>query len=600
MRRYLTNAPSSQQVREQQEMRPLATREQVEGAMDGYWKVNSKTGLNERQIQGVQRALQRDFSMVQGPPGTGKTTFLVNLVASLLNLETDNTLEPAWNRTTRDRRDRAQQRDQEPGKILVCAPSNFAADEIVQRLHRDTNIPPGFITRVYARAIEKAHGSRYNGGAAVPLGKHCDLRFEIRPELEEFALHHKTRTGKNVKPLEDRLPPPEKYDAVAQQQYDECHEREELEVLKRSRVVITTCTSAFLHTALTKGKVTKMYRPVNFATAIVDEAAQASEPDVVLPSLLADQRVVVVGDHKQLGPVVPEKNLCKAYTNALEMPFIERMLKAGSKRMEERNTFLNCQYRMDPSIRSFPSKQFYGDSLLDKIISHPPTLLSSIWPIDQERIVFVDCPHPHSFDEVIEDGRRSSHAATLLEGNTSIKNEGEVNIVAETYQRLLRDGKCSARDVAIITPYRAQQHRIREKLTQRFGKESMDTAIGTVHALQGSERSYIIISFVRSTVEEITSQGALPSACDTVVSVDSKNVALRQICESSLGIVSNAKLLNVALTRAKHGLIIVGNKAVLAGGSNDFFDLIDDLKERSCVLSWQQFSALAKSSGPQR
>ncbi|CAK0795438.1 unnamed protein product [Prorocentrum cordatum] len=587
MNRYLTSARSPEQVRQQQEMRPLASTKQVDDALDGHFCITSGTGVNKEQLEGVKRGLQCDFSMVQGPPGTGKTTFLVRLVVALLNLETDRSREPSWEQARSKRTPAGQQKEQEPGRILVCAPSNFAADEIVSRLARSTNIPPRFITRVYARAIEMAHGSRYKGGALVPLGKHSDMRFDIRSELEEFGLHHKTKHSADVRPLEGRLPP-DSIDPVAQKQYDEAHERGEVEVLRRSRVVVTTCTSAFLHTALTKGKVTKMTRTVPFATVIVDEAAQASEPDVVLPSLLAEDRVVVVGDHKQLGPVIPEKNMCKAYVNALEMPFIERILKGGAERARA-NTSLNRQYRMAPTIRSFPSKQFYSGILQDELPREPPSLPRGVWPKEKENVVFIDCQTPHTFGLVVEDGRRSSMSPTLVEGNTSIKNDGEVLILVEVVWRLLNHNKTDPSHIGIITPYRAQQQQIREKLLERIGYRAKSIAVGTVHALQGSERDFIILSFVRSTSEELVSQAALPSASDTVVSVEEKNVALRQICESNLGIVSNPKLLNVSLTRARHGLACIGNKAVLSMGSTDFFDLIEDLSERKCVLSQKQF-----------
>jgi len=162
--------------------------------------------------------------------------------------------------------------------------------------------------------------------------------------------------------------------------------------------------------------------------------------------------------------------------------------------------------------------------------------------------------------------------------------------VVEALLRLIRDGRCSTSDIAIITPYRAQQMQIRDALAQVVGEDARSTAVGTVHALQGSERSYIILSFVRSTSEDlVASRGASSAASDTVVSDDVRSVAMRQICESNLGIVSNPKLLNVSLTRAKHGLVCIGNKEVLSAGSSDFFDLTEDLAKRGCVLSARDF-----------
>eukprot|EP00929_Paragymnodinium_shiwhaense_P056273 TRINITY_DN2816_c0_g1_i1.p2 TRINITY_DN2816_c0_g1~~TRINITY_DN2816_c0_g1_i1.p2 ORF type:complete len:137 (+),score=29.11 TRINITY_DN2816_c0_g1_i1:165-575(+) len=134
-------------------------------------------------------------------------------------------------------------------------------------------------------------------------------------------------------------------------------------------------------------------------------------------------------------------------------------------------------------------------------------------------------------------------------------------------------------------------------LQKRLNGVAEKTAVGTVYALQGSERQFIIVSFVRSTVEgaaRVLGAG-MTAQNDTVVSVASKNEALRQTCETSLGIVSNEKSLNVAITRAKAGLICIGNATVLSEGSRDFFDLASHLKGRECLLSKAQFARLQPS-----
>ncbi|CAE7928201.1 NAM7 [Symbiodinium necroappetens] len=162
----------------------------------------------------------------------------------------------------------------------------------------------------------------------------------------------------------------------------------------------------------------KILRPVKFDTIVVDEAAQAPEPDVVLPSTCATTRVVVVGDHKQLGPVVPERNLCAPYVSVLETPFLERMLK--NPRRWEASTMLNMQYRMHPSIRSFPSSQFYDSKLEDSVsIPHRPEL-NRIWPHENEHRRFIDCQTPQSLGLSPELNRACD--AALMENKTSLKN----------------------------------------------------------------------------------------------------------------------------------------------------------------------------------
>jgi len=472
----------------------------------------------------------------------------------------------------------------QPGRILVCTPSNHSADEILARLIRDTDLPHHYITRTYARSIEKAHGSRYKGG--VHIGTKSDMKYEIKPGLEEHSLHFKVGCVREVNALSRDLPD-EFYFSAIQTKFDEAYDDAEVQILHNSRVVITTCTSAFVHTSLNKGSdPTRIKRPVNFATVIVDEAAQASEPDVILPALLARDRVVVVGDHKQLGPVVSETNLCKAYVSALETPFLERYLKSQATQRQETHTMFNVQYRMHPSIRNFPSKHFYDSRLQDMVQLSNRPLLRCIWPKKGEHVVFVDCQHPQCFGLVVEDGRRKYGAATSIENTSSLKNGGEADLVVEAYCRLLKHKACDPSEVAIITPYRAQQQEIHEKLLQKVGASAKESSVGTVHALQGSERDYIILSFVRSVPEENFGNVQTPSAADVPSSADQRSPALRQIFESNLGIVSNGKLLNVSLTRPRCGLVCIGNRTVLSGLEAHHRTALQRNTRETCMFEW--------------
>eukprot|EP00930_Biecheleria_cincta_P034384 TRINITY_DN23773_c0_g1_i1.p1 TRINITY_DN23773_c0_g1~~TRINITY_DN23773_c0_g1_i1.p1 ORF type:complete len:3127 (+),score=463.32 TRINITY_DN23773_c0_g1_i1:92-9382(+) len=571
----VTVPKSSQEKNSDMESRPLATKQQVSDALRNpqFGSRNGKT-LNEMQIKAVERGLQRPFSLVQGPPGTGKTTFLVRLITALLSLEMDITLR--YHRQLHP--SQPSQARTEPGRLLVCAPSNHAADEVVQRLVRDTNIPHKFITRVYARSIEKAHGSLYKG--RPHLSMRTDL-FDIKADLEEHALHYKVSQLYGVQKIVKR---------ADQKAFDKEYELGEVNVLKSSRIVVTTCTNAFLHTALNKGEPPEVTRPINFATVVIDEAAQASEPDVVMPSMLAGSRVVVVGDHKQLGPVVTERNLSSLYVSALEVAFLERVLK--TPQLLPTNTMLNEQYRMHPSIRRFPSSQFYDSNQRDSVSIANRPWLGCLWPNEGEHVLFIDNQTPQTFGISLAPGRTKC-CDTGSQSDTSLKNVGEARIVSDVCALLLEQGKCSSSDIAVITPYKAQQQEIRAKLSERFNSASSSILVGTVHALQGSEREYIIISFVRSTTANVHD---IHSSDDSgiILSSDPQCTALHELCTSNLGILRNSKLLNVALTRAKYGMVCVGNRAVLSNGSKDFLDLTRGLDSRGCVMDRATFLARSR------
>eukprot|EP00415_Alexandrium_ostenfeldii_P004442 UN4442 len=260
------------------------------------------------------------------------------------------------------------------------------------------------------------------------------------------------------------------------------------------------------------------------------------------------------------------------------------------------STMLDRQYRMHGSIRSFPSKQFYGSKLEDDGSIGSRSLHPSVFPESGEHAVFVDCRHPHSMGLVIDVGRGRSRSATLVENNTSLRNSGEARLVAIACKRLLRKGVCRAVDLAVITPYRAQKDEIVEQLAAICGEDAASIAVGTVYALQGSERECIVISLVRSVAEGTVLCQNLHStkSTDVVVGPDKKDEALQQICESHLGIVSNSKLLNVSLTRAKQGLVIVGNAAILSEGSQDFLDLTEHMRKRRCLMAEEDFLHLER------
>ncbi|OLQ06046.1 Regulator of nonsense transcripts 1-like [Symbiodinium microadriaticum] len=539
----LTSTRTVMQQKRELEMRPLLTKAQVNLALDKpEYQVEGCKGLNDKQLLALKRGLQMPFTMVQGPPGTGKTSLLQQLIVAAVSA-----MPGRHGRQPKDR-----------DRILVCAPSNQAADHLLDRLVRDTTIPAHYVTRVYSRSIEQENGSNYSS-----QNSRSERRFDIQNHLEEHALHYKVSQVLH--------PSSRQCQSTDQKALNRAYEMAEEKVLKQSYIVITTCGNSYLHTALSHGDG---LRPVSFHTAVIDEAAQASEPDVVLAATLAAHRIVVVGDHQQLGPVVPERNLCSAYVMALETPFLERMVQ--NPRRLRLSTMLDVQYRMHPSIRSFPSTQFYESKLLDGVSMDFRPKLRCLWPQEKEHRLFIDCRSPQSKDR--------NPSAQSAQSMTSLKNSGEAEVVASVCKALLEQG-CSGKDIAVLTPYTSQQHEICAQLESSVGRgRASSILVGTVHALQGSEREYIILSFVRSVSEDMQD---ITHSTEAFSKGDS--AALRELRAQNIGIVSNRKLLNVALTRAKYGLVCIGNAEVLSSGSKDFLDLITSLDGCRCLVDRQGF-----------
>ncbi|CAK9046040.1 Regulator of nonsense transcripts 1 (Up-frameshift suppressor 1 homolog), partial [Durusdinium trenchii] len=482
----------------------------------------SRATLNEKQTLAVQRGLQRPFSMVQGPPGTGKTSFLVQFVAALLSAPR-----------------RRQGENAAGGSWCVLLPITRTT-----RMERGFDIQPHLEEHALHWKVSEVQQARDDTSGNEPNGKQ-----------KSWAVFVVKFTG-----------PPLSRDA-----FDRSYEASEVKVLKDSRIVITTCTTG-------PRQRPSVLRPVSFDTIVIDEAAQASEPDIVLPAS---------------GPVVTENNLCAPYVSALETPFLERMLQNPRRWLS--STMLNMQYRMHPSIRSFPSSQFYESKLEDQVCIPHRVELNCIWPdakeCRMEHRSFVDCKGSQSMGLSPELNRTCD--AALIESKVSLKNVGEAQCVVAACKALLRKS-CSARDIAVITPYKAQQHEIRARLERDVGSAAASILVGTVHALQakrehkvpGSEREYIIVSFVRSISEDV--EDVVSSAVASV----GDSVALQELHMESLGILSDYKLLNVAITRAKYGLICVGNADVLSKGSKYFNAFIHSL--RSCIVSKEEFLRSAR------
>lgn len=246
-------------------------------------------------------------------------------------------------------------------------------------------------------------------------------------------------------------------------------------------------------------------RTQSFDVAIVDEAGQLTEPGTLAPVTLAD-RFVLVGDHHQLPPVVRAEN-------DLQASLFERLADA----YPDAATLLTAQYRMAQRIQSFPSQEFYDgqlrpangdiasrtvDSLVEGALEALPSHLDG-------RVTFLD-----------PDGRAS--------GNTNI---AEAECIVQAIGAYL-DAGIDPMDIGVIAPYRAQVSTIRAQLREEFGEVASSVTVDTVDRFQGSSKEIVFVSFVAT--------GDLEGA-----------------------IFEDYRRVNVALTRARRGLVLVGDRKTL-------------------------------------
>lgn len=287
-----------------------------------------------------------------------------------------------------------------------------------------------------------------------------------------------------------------------------------------SRVIIATLVSCGL---IFNAKI----KSNHFDYIFIDEAASECEQFTLIPIALLGNgnngisaQIVLSGDHMQLGPIVHDK-FCRKM--GMEKSMMERIMEThpdyqrGPDYNSKFVTQLVQNYRSHPAILQFSNENFYDSKLIYKCPREIANFACG-WDF---------LMYNKDFPLLFHTTRTPS-----TEVGVSLKNEGEIFILDSYIRALLEQGikgkKVFQDDIGIISPYRAQRDRIVEQFHSTFPK----IEIGTVDAFQGREKKIIILSTVRSQTRHV-------------------------------GFLRNEKRLNVALTRAKCLLIIVGNSSTL-------------------------------------
>lgn len=407
------------------EIKPTVAKKEVE-----FTPFNKN--LDQSQKDAISKALtSKDVFLLHGPPGTGKTTTVVEIVL---------------------------QEVKRGSKILACAASNIAVDNIVERLvlHRVKLVRVGHPARLLPQVLDSALD------AQVLKGDNSALANDIRKEMKSLngkllkAKDRNTRRGiqKDLRALgkEER-------------------KRQQLavsDVIKNADVILTTLT----------GALTRKLDNTTFDLVIIDEGAQALEVACWI-ALLKGSRCILAGDHLQLPPTIQS---VEAERKGLGITLFERLADLYG---DEIKSMLTVQYRMHELIMNWSSEELYDK----KISAH--TSVASHTLYDLENVV-----------------KSSATEATLLlvdsagcdmeekkDEEESTYNEGEAEVAMAHAKRLMKSG-VQASDIGIITPYAAQVMVLR--ILRGKEEKLKDMEISTVDGFQGREKEAIIISMVRS------------------------------------------------------------------------------------------------------
>ncbi|MBX3463395.1 MAG: IGHMBP2 family helicase [Planctomycetes bacterium] len=430
--------------------------------------------LDDSQREAVAMALRADpIGLIHGPPGTGKTTAVVELIRQVVA--------------------RGQ-------RVLACAPSNVAVDNLAERLWR-----------AGLRVVRMGHPARIQ--AAL---REVALAEQVLQAPEQKLLRNLRREIDQGLRLLQR----------ARSRPDRAIARDRLRDLRRDLRQIESATTrglvdgAEVVLATTAGAADPLLAERTFDLAVVDEAAQALEAACWIP-LLRAQRAVLAGDHRQLPPTL---HSAAAGEGGLAETLFERL--AAQPAAAACIRMLGVQYRMHERIMAWPSRRFYADRLraapavAGHLLTDLPEVATTEWT--SEPLVFLDTAG-------------CGHEETTGDDEGSKSNPGEAELVVRVVTDLMTAG-VPADAIGVVTPYNAQVQLLRERLGGIEGLE-----LGTVDGLQGREKEAVVVSLVRSN--------------------DS----------GTIGFLAELRRLNVALTRARRHLTIIGDSATLA------FD--DDLRE---------------------
>jgi ATP-dependent RNA/DNA helicase IGHMBP2 len=287
----------------------------------------------------------------------------------------------------------------------------------------------------------------------------------------------------------------------------------EAAILGRTRVVLATCTGAD-HPAL---------EGLPFDVAVIDEATQAVDPLALIPALRAP-RLVLAGDPHQLPPTVIDVGAARA---GLGSTFFERLAARAADGGPGAATMLVRQHRMHEAIMRFPSETTYGGRLIaaPEVAGH---VLEDLGvapdPLRPTPVLLVDTAGKDWTDR-----RGGLEPGDEDDADPSTWNPGHAERVAAEVRRLLSRGVRPA-DIAVIAAYDAQVRRLRALLA---AERVAGLEVATVDAFQGREKEAVIVDLVRSNER------------------------------GDIGFLADVRRMNVALTRARRFLLVVGDSATL-------------------------------------
>lgn len=498
------------------------------------------TSLDLPQRAAVEKALNSEsLAIIQGPPGTGKTNVIIEIIRQILQQN-------------------AEYPDLPKKKILLVSQSHPAVDKMLDDLIQQSDIRPDLIRvgrdEKLNDEIREEFGLNFvkdnwydtvRSNCNNLANSYCQ---ELGIEYDEFIKYYREYEKLFISNLDDNsvdqgliddfhqktcTPQKEKKREILeiQQQWKEqLHQCEEVElyIIKSTTIIAGTCTGFISN---------KVIRGADFDYVIVDEAAKATYPELAV-SFAKAKKIILVGDHKQLPPVL-DTDLIKKNQEEIKLEELSEGLfeKLYNNFPEENKQRLTIQYRMHPVIGSLISKVFYENEIQNGTeIEKRITGISDYNDVAIEWISTSFLPAKKRYEKRVGDLN-----------NYTYKNEAELEII-KTKLKELDSAATRTIKVGVITAYRAQKSILKDMIKQQ-NYQKLQIEVDTVDAFQGGQKEIIIYSTVRSS--DISTK---------------------------IGFLKSEARLNVSLSRAQSLLIIVGDMDFLNNphiSGNKFPEIIE-------------------------
>ncbi|KAG5361939.1 Helicase SEN1 [Yarrowia sp. C11] len=503
-------------------------------------KIQQTYKVNDSQAAAIYGSLHNSgFSLIQGPPGTGKTKTILGIVGGFLSRKASD--------IGNDNR-----------RILLCAPSNAAVDELVLRLSDGIYSSTGeksepkiirigrseavnskvkkYVLEERVDELLKAQEKESVVNSTPELRQKMNKLLDERKEL--FAKLEDTNVKVNndeVAAIQSRLMVINREKNKIGSEIDQQREkhaanfrRKETEkrnlnirVLKEAEIICSTLSASSHNMLKSLG--------VAFETVIIDEACQCIELSVLIPMKYGCTNAIMVGDPNQLPPTVLSTVAAKS---KYEQSLFVRIQTANPGALH----MLDTQYRMHPDISVFPREQFYRGILKDGAGMAEKT--KKPWH-EYKQLA------PYAFFDVA-----GNQEATR---NHSFFNDAEVHFADQLYR--LMSTMYGKIDIGIISPYKQQVLRLKRHFTREYGGDILDRIeFNSVDGFQGQEKDIIIMSCVRASPDS-----------------------------DSVGFLADKRRMNVAFTRARSSMWILGNADTLSRNTI-WRKVVNDARDRNMLL----------------